>query len=112
MSSSLGPIEMCCDAPPYPVVRACRHIHFQTPEDVRWLRMSAFRTWRDSRQHEAPSQFWKTLWKRDKSVAGTCTCGEPLPELRLAVFTFETGVQVSYLLGQCSRCRTIFWDER
>jgi hypothetical protein len=111
MSSQLGPIEICCDAPPYQVVRACRHICIQSPEDVHWLRMSAFRTRQDRRQQGLSLLFWQMFWKRGKRAARTCTCGEPLPQLRLVVVTFNTGDKASYVLGQCSRCRTVFWDE-
>jgi len=111
MSSPLGPIEICCDAPPYPVVQVCRHIRFQSPEEVRWLRMSAFRNWQDGR-HQGPSlQSWKMLWKMGKRAGRTCTCGGPLPELRLIAFTFNMGDKASYFFGQCHRSRTIFRDE-
>jgi len=110
MSSRWGPIEICCDAPPYQVVQACRHLCIRSPEDVRWLRMSEFRTRQDRRQQGPSLLFWKMFWKKGDRAARTCTCGEPLPELRRVVVTFSTG-QASYLLGQCSRCRTIFWDE-
>jgi hypothetical protein len=39
-----------------------------------------------------------------------CTCGEPLPDLKKFEFTFLSGKVGNYLLGQCRRCRTIFWD--
>jgi hypothetical protein len=26
-------------------------------------------------------------------------------------FTFASGKEAEYLLGQCRRCRTIFWEE-
>jgi hypothetical protein len=110
MSSPLGPVEICCDAPPYAVVQACRHVGIQSPEDVRWLRMSAFRG-RQDRRHQGPSLlFWKVLWDAGKRTDTTCTCGAPLPELRLVVVTFNTGYEASYLLGQCGRCRTVYWD--
>ncbi len=110
MSSELGPVDVCCDAPPYPVVQACRAIRIRSPEDVRWLRLSTFRNWQES-QHGLSLQFWKALWHRGKHAERACTCGEALPQLGLVVFTFNTGDKVSYLLGQCRRCRTVFWDE-
>ncbi len=42
MSSRLGPLEVECDAPPYSVVCACRDLGLQSPEDVRWRRLSRF----------------------------------------------------------------------
>jgi hypothetical protein len=110
MSSPLEPIEICCDAPPYPVVQACRLFDIQSPEDVRWLRMRAFRRARNGRHQGFSWPFWKLFWKRGQHSSQTCTCGQPLPLLRWVVFSFNTGEQASYLLGQCSRCHTIFWD--
>jgi hypothetical protein len=111
MSSQLGPIEICCDAPPYQVVQACRHLCIQFPEDVRWLRMGEFLTRQDRRQQGPSLPFWKMFWKGGLGAARTCTCGALLPELRLVVVTFNTGEKASYLVGQCGRCRTVFWDE-
>ena len=41
-----------------------------------------------------------------------------LPELRLPFpllesysFTFQSGEQVEYEMGQCPRCRTIYWEK-
>ncbi len=109
MSTPLGSIDICCDAPPYPVVQACRQLGIRSPEDVRWLRMSEFRTRQDRGQHGPPLRFWKMLWNRGGRAAKTCTCGEPLPDLRLV--TLDAGATASYLLGQCGRCRTVFWDQ-
>jgi hypothetical protein len=33
-----------------------------------------------------------------------------LPHMQGYLFTFNTGKEVFYLLGQCSRCHTVFWD--
>ena len=111
MSSPLGRIDVCCDAPPYLVVKACRHIGMRSPEDVRWLRMSAFRKEQND-SHQRPSLlFWTKLWKASKPRGTMCTCGEALPELELVVFRHDTGDRSCYLLGQCCRCHTVFWDE-
>ncbi len=40
-----------------------------------------------------------------------CTCGEKLPELERVTFTFTTGREECYLLGQCAHCGTVFWEE-
>ena len=104
MSGRLGPIEICCDAPPYAIVQACRRIGLQRPEDVRWLRMS------EPRSHKgAPWKLQTFLWRTDNRLC--CPCGERLPELALVMFTFNTGEEASYFLGQCARCHTVFWDE-
>jgi hypothetical protein len=109
--SKLGPIDIQCDAPSYKVVQACRRIGFEQPEDVRWCRLSEF---------VHPSQGWKGLFHPDtwKRVFGgshaddkLCSCGHKLPGLERVTFTFTTGFESTYLLGQCARCRTVFWDE-
>jgi hypothetical protein len=107
MASQLEPVEICCDAPPYPIVRASRHVPLQTPEDVRWLRMTTFH----GQEARLFSPFWEMLWGRGKQEARTCTCGQPLPGLKLVEFTFITGNKAAYLLGQCCQCRTVFWNE-
>ena len=68
MSSKLGPIEILCEAPPYPIVQACHMIGIKRPEDVRWCRMSQFRAF-GGNPHEGQS-IWhlslglsrQTLW--------------------------------------------------
>ena len=40
-----------------------------------------------------------------------CGCGTELPVMERYVFTYGTGAQSTYLLGQCPRCHTIFWEE-
>ncbi len=111
MSSQLGPIGICCDSPPYPVVQACRRLGFYSPEDVRWLRTDEFGTPPDPGQQGSSMRVWKMLWKRERRQARTCTCGEPWPVPRLVSFTFNTGDKAAYFLAQCGRCRTVFWDE-
>jgi hypothetical protein len=57
------------------------------------------------------SRLWTWLWGR-KPPQRVCTCGEPLPRLErypLADFAESEG---DFLLGQCQRCRTIFWEIR
>jgi hypothetical protein len=106
-----GPIEIYCDSPSYKVVQACRRIGFYAPEDVRWCRLSEF---------AHPAQGWKGLfhsetWKRlltgYRAEEKICSCGERLPAMDRVTFTFTTGHEVSYLLGQCRRCRSVFWDQ-
>jgi hypothetical protein len=38
-------------------------------------------------------------------------CGHVLPTLEKYAFTFAFGKVVDFLLGQCHRCRTMFWEE-
>jgi hypothetical protein len=100
MTDDLGPIEVICDAPPYPVVRACAGLGFETPQDVRWARL-------ERRRQRKPSSLFP--WLRGSKP--TCKCGEPLPELESYTFTFVSGTRAEYFLAQCVRCRTIFWDK-
>jgi hypothetical protein len=109
--SQLGPIEINCDAPSYKVVEACRQIGLETPEDVRWVRLSRF--------VQAPAHWtglfsadtWKRLLGCNESDAKKCSCGVSLPSLDRVTFNFTTGHEAVYLMGQCIRCRTVFWDE-
>ena len=100
-----------CDAPPYAIVRACRKIGLQAPEDVRWFRLSRFRKGQSARLEFFNPRTWKALLGMQESRNSTCTCGQELPLLERYTFTFRTGRQSSYLIGQCRRCRTIYWDE-
>jgi hypothetical protein len=112
MANRLGPIEIQCDAPPYSVVKACRTLDMQSPEDVRWCRMS---------YHLSRQPGWREMLSRDtwKSILGMtqhpdakrCTCGGELPALVKYTFTYITGQEASYFLGQCPRCRAVFWEE-
>jgi hypothetical protein len=43
MFTSLGPIDVCCEAPEYPIVEACKQLGFRSPWDVRWLHRSRLR---------------------------------------------------------------------
>jgi hypothetical protein len=111
MSSQLGPIEVHCDAPAYPVVRACRRVGIREPEDVRWCRISHFLNQMGGWKGLFHPLTWKKLLGRGEAGEKTCSCGERLPTLEKVTFTFTTGREESYLLGQCSRCATVFWEE-
>jgi len=54
---------------------------------------------------------WKALLGLKSTKIRNCSCGRGLPALERYTFTFRNGSEASYLLGQCSRCRTIFWEE-
>jgi hypothetical protein len=109
MSQRLGPIDVLCDAPSYAIVQACATIGIKTPEDIRWYRMSHFLAdqagWRES----AKRHLWKIAGIGDLGP-NLCSCGGTLPALDGYTFTFTTGEEVSYRLGQCKRCRTVFWE--
>jgi hypothetical protein len=99
-----------CDAPPYPIVKACRKAGFHSPEDVRWCRLGRFLNLR-SRWHDVLSfRFWKWLTRAEQPRRESCSCGQSLPRLVPVSFTRESGEEISYNLGQCYRCRTMFWE--
>jgi hypothetical protein len=99
MSGELGPIEFVCDAPPYPVVKACSELGFSRPQDVRWQRVD---------RKSVQPRTGLLPWRR---AAAPCSCGTPLPDLESYTFTFVSGSQAKYYLGQCRHCRTIYWDQ-
>jgi hypothetical protein len=113
MSSSLGPIDIVCDAPPYSIVRAGRGLGFFCPEDVRWCRLSHFRTEHESRWELLNPMTWKAALGGNVRTRRTltCSCSQELPLMERYIFTYSTGAQSTYLLGQCRRCRTIFWED-
>jgi hypothetical protein len=111
MSSSLGPIEIVCDAPPYAIVRAALALGFYCPEDVRWCRLSHFRAEHESRWELLNPLSWKAALGGTPRREMDCSCGQDLPVMERYVFTYGTGAQALYLLGQCRRCHTIFWEE-
>jgi hypothetical protein len=110
MPNHLGPLEVECDAPAYAIVRACRKLGICEPEDVRWCRKG-----RRSRRSHSWIEFFSPLWEhltgRGERDATLCVCGWSLPLLENYSFTFLSGEQVEYELGQCPRCRTIFWEK-
>jgi hypothetical protein len=107
-------MEINCDAPPYPVVQACQRLGIRSPEDVRWRRLSQVFAGEGSQRTAAHNALWKLFfgWGQPAIAGGrTCTCGQKLPELGKFTFTYRSGKEATYLLGQCRRCLTIFWDE-
>jgi hypothetical protein len=109
MSGSLGPFEIDCDAPPYAVVRAARGLGFVRPEDVRWCRLSHLRTVREGLWEMLNPLAWPKALSSSKGPA--CPCSQDLPRLDRYEFTFDSGRESAYFLGQCPRCLAIFWEE-
>lgn len=111
MSSHFELLELECDAPPYAIVRACRKVGLKSPEDVRWCRKSH----RGKRSHGwisfLASPLWGRLLGRPETDERVCTCGQELLELESYAFTFQNGEQIEYEIGQCPRCRTIYWEK-
>ncbi len=111
MFSHLGPIDFDCDAPPYAVVAACAGLGFQSPLDVRWCRLTPFLKNLCEPGGVLGSHAWKWLFGSNQPPEPTCTCGQLLPLMGLYTFTFASKKECHYLLGQCCRCRTMFWEE-
>jgi hypothetical protein len=101
MPDQLGPLEIDCDAPPYTIVQASAAVGIRMPEDVRWCRLRHFLD-----RHAG----WRKVLGLSRPAAESCTCGQALPKLVRYLFTLNTGEEMSYLLGQCRRCRSVFWD--
>jgi len=111
MSGPLGPLDIDCDAPSYPVVAACDQLGFRSPLDVRWCRLSVFVDSHASWFHLFSGESWKRLFGGGPRHEPTCACGTPLPAMTQYTFTYLSMDQVEYLMGQCPRCRTIFWEK-
>jgi hypothetical protein len=110
MSTHLGLLQVECDAPPYTVVRACTRLGLKTPEDVRWIRLSNLRQRRGALTPFFGPGYWAALFGGQGAPTLACSCGCHLPTLETCSFLFATGRSETYHLGQCDRCRTIFWE--
>jgi hypothetical protein len=110
MASRLGPIDVCCDAPPYPAVRACQGLGFHAPLDVRWCRMSHPRGEHGGGWGILNLRAWMGWFGLSEPERRSCTCGQPLPALQRYAVTCPPDAEAEYLLGQCPRCRTMFWE--
>lgn len=110
MSKPLGPIDVCCDAPPYAVVRMSRDAGVRSPEDVRWVRVNAPRGEPRDQTRGLLGYLRELLRGAPCNVGGACTCGESLPDLSVVVASLDEGEEPAYVLGQCPRCGTVFWD--
>jgi hypothetical protein len=110
MSDDLGTMDITCDAPPYYIVQVCDLIGIKTPEDVRWLRLSHHMN-EDPRRRLVRANPLLTWLRLNPRPHTTCTCGEKLPSFDRFTFTISTGEEPSYMLGQCARCRTVFWED-
>jgi hypothetical protein len=102
-------LDITCDAPAYAIVQACRRIGIRHPEDVRWCRLNQDRPGRWQEFFRLRS--WTKWLGRAGAENPRCSCGQDLPEPVRCTFTFADGREVDYLIGQCRRCQTVFWDE-
>jgi hypothetical protein len=111
MAERLGPIKIDCDAPPYAIVRGCHKIGLSNPEDVGWHRFRNFLNGRLGGGGLFPVQAWKAFLGIHSPEHLCCPCGHSLPKLEKYTFTYLSGREAEYFLGQCGHCQTIFWDE-
>jgi hypothetical protein len=102
------PIDIECDAPLYFFVEACGKLGFQSPLDVRWCRTSHLPGGKRGPSGGFHPLRWLFGGRKPKT---TCTCGQPLPKMKICICTYESGQEGHYLLGQCRRCRTMYWEE-
>jgi hypothetical protein len=106
------PIEINCDAPPYAIVKACQLFGVQAPQDVGWCRVSHAPTGTAGRRLRLfDVRAWKQFLGMDAPEGPACVCGSERPVVERYTFTYSTGGKAHYSIGQCGRCRTIFWEE-
>jgi hypothetical protein len=105
---NLGPMDIECESPPYSVVRACQG--FQSPLDVRWCRMSHVLRGQDELGGVVGFHPLRWLFGSGQPPKTTCSCGHALPVIERYSFTFTSKQEAHYLLGQCCRCRTMYWE--
>src|SRR5262249_52153216 len=109
MPEQLGPIEIICDTPPYPIIQASAARGIEWPEDVGWRRLSHHIGTPPSWWSLLKSRSWRTLLGSRQQ--GECVCGHPLPSLTRETLAVPVGQDVSYLLGQCERFLPLFSAE-
>lgn len=110
MMQRLGPLDVECDAPPYAIVRACRRIGVYDPEDVRWCRLSRRARPRASWWEVFYHHPFKFLMGLGQIHNGECLCRQIIPRLGEHTFTYCTGEEETYLIGQCPCCRAVYWE--
>jgi hypothetical protein len=104
----LDRLEILGEAPPFPLVRACQRLGFRSPLEVRWWRVSHSLA---GRGHTPVTNSGPEVSATGRPDRTGCTCGEPIPGLDQYAITFAFEKVADYLLGQCCRCGTIFWEE-
>lgn len=97
------------ETPAYAIVRACRRIGIDSPEDVGWRELISYM---EESGHPLPdprSAGWDAFWRILATTRAACCCGKTLPRLARYQFTFNDGTSALYSFGQCGQCRTVFW---
>lgn len=108
-SQQLGAIEIDCDAPEYSVVRACSALGFRDPLDVRWCRLEHLPPEPRGLRAVLSPRRWARFFGLGRPRGRACRCGRELPALEWYCFWDPSGRPTEYLLGQCRRCRTMYW---
>jgi hypothetical protein len=111
MADRSSSFNIDCDAPAYSIVHACQRVGLQSPEDVRWCRVSHFRKSAGHRRDMFDPRNWGSMLGLAEGHEGKCNCGKEMPKLEKYTFTLMSGKELNYYLGQCGGCRTIFWEE-
>jgi len=106
-----GTLEIECDATAYSIVRACRKLGFHAPEDVRWCQVGEASSMPRQRASWLSFRHLKSWFGKSEPRSPACVCGAKQPELESYSFTLVSGRETRLLLGQCRRCRTIFWKD-
>lgn len=106
MNGRLGQIEINCDAPPYVMVRASRQAGMEFPEDVRWCRLPRQSS---SERHGWWASLRQMLLPAEEHLTSCRLCRKDTPPLVVIDFHVKTGERLTCLMGQCPRCRVIYW---
>lgn len=77
--------------PCYELIQSLKKFGFIKPEDVRWQQINL----------ESEGK---------KFLKYCCTCGNLKREVILKNFSFAFKQPMSYFIGQCPRCDTIYWS--
>lgn len=104
-------LEIDCDSPPYAIVQACRELGFHAPEDVRWCQTRHAYLTPSKRREGQLARLVKFLFRSPKPQRTGCACHRQLPHLVKCTFTWTSVREQAILLGQCRRCRTMYWQE-
>jgi hypothetical protein len=111
MAKKQEQLEIVCDAPPYSVVQASAKVGVQAPEDVRWANITRWLAGGRYTHSSLKGVTRRELLELLDSADWGCRCGKGLTQLVKYRVTFSTGNEAFYYLGQCARCRTVYWSE-
>jgi hypothetical protein len=76
---------------------------------VRWLEGGHLLADRGISAPRSKSRRWNDLLDAGTLAQLACSCGQPLPYLTRYKFTLNDQDVVFYSLGQCVRCKTVYW---